>query len=59
MSVKNSNFIRKYSYMPGAPEGHSHNIIKGFCEDKTGKIWVATDGGGLNFSIAKQEIQML
>jgi ligand-binding sensor domain-containing protein/signal transduction histidine kinase len=29
-------------------EGLSNNIVRGFCEDKNGTLWIATDGGGLN-----------
>ena len=29
-------------------DGLSNNIVRGFCEDKNGTLWIATDGGGLN-----------
>lgn len=30
------------------PHGLSHNDVRSVCEDKSGNIWVATRGGGLN-----------
>jgi len=29
-------------------DGLSNNIVRGFCEDQNGTLWIATDGGGLN-----------
>ena len=34
--------------LPHSETGLSHSIVTAFCEDKDNKIWIATDGGGLN-----------
>ncbi len=36
----------------------SHNMVSSFASDKNGKVWIATDGGGLNyFDLAKNEVE--
>ena len=40
--------FKHYKYQPGV-EGLSLNNVKKFVEDEKGNIWIATDGGGLNY----------
>src|SRR5690606_25193055 len=38
-----------YSNFPGKLNSLSHNIVRDFWEDEEGNLWIATDGGGLNY----------
>lgn len=40
--------IEHFPPLIGSRSGPSNGIIQGFCEDEAGRLWVATDGGGLN-----------
>ena len=40
--------------MTSDPQSLSHNVVTGVYEDRAGRLWVSTWGGGLNRLIGKQ-----
>ncbi|TNJ46591.1 response regulator [Tamlana fucoidanivorans] len=40
--------FKQYSYDPMSPMSLSKNIVKSLYKDKTGIIWIGTNGGGVN-----------
>jgi ligand-binding sensor domain-containing protein len=38
----------EWYYADAAPHGLSGNVVSQFCEEPSGKIWIATEDGGLN-----------
>lgn len=45
----------RFVHNPGIPGTLSNNIIRAFCEDHTGIMWIGTEGGGLNTFDPKTE----
>ncbi|MGC6430286.1 MAG: hybrid sensor histidine kinase/response regulator transcription factor [Jejuia sp.] len=41
-------FKKEYRYDPRSPNSINKNIIKSLYKDKTGLIWIGTNGGGVN-----------
>lgn len=41
-------FLKRFTYDPRNTYGISKNIVKSLYKDKTGIIWVGTNGGGIN-----------
>lgn len=48
-------FDNGVNYLKATPGGLNHPIISGFEEDNEGNLWIATEGGGLNFWNRKTE----
>ena len=46
-SGKISSF-RRYLNIPNVNKSISHNEVYAICEDNSGKLWIGTNGGGLN-----------
>jgi ligand-binding sensor domain-containing protein/signal transduction histidine kinase len=40
--------FKHYPYSAGVTKGISYNIVRSLLEDREGRFWVGTDGGGLN-----------
>ncbi|NMM48861.1 ligand-binding sensor domain-containing protein [Marinigracilibium pacificum] len=47
--------VRVFKNIPGLGNSLSDNNIRALASDSTGNIWIATQGGGLNKYIAKEE----
>ncbi|MEW4925461.1 two-component regulator propeller domain-containing protein [Algibacter sp. 2305UL17-15] len=47
-SFKNLKLVDKYVYHPQEKNSLSKNIIKSLYRDKTGILWIGTNGGGIN-----------
>jgi len=44
----NKKKFERFTHNPDRPDVLSHNTVFSMCEDSRGKIWIGTDGGGLN-----------
>jgi two-component system sensor histidine kinase ChiS len=43
-----SNHFTRYSHQPGNPNSLSNNFVRVIHEDRSGALWIGTNGGGLN-----------
>jgi signal transduction histidine kinase/ligand-binding sensor domain-containing protein len=46
--IRNNGTIQTYTNNYGDPHSLSYNMVTGFLEDKEGRFWVSTLGGGIN-----------
>ncbi|ARV16509.1 hybrid sensor histidine kinase/response regulator transcription factor [Polaribacter sp. SA4-12] len=50
--------VNKFKYNPNNPSSLSKNIVKSLLKDKTGVIWVGTNGGGINkFDLERKQFE--
>lgn len=46
--LDNNRLVSQYKNEPGNATSLSHNLVKCMLEDQVGRLWIGTDGGGLN-----------